>query len=173
VRYAVAAVIAWFLAVLDVSVFPYIHPLGVSPDLVLIFAVSWAVVRGQDEALVVVPLCGLIQDLLTSDPVGLSIIGLAPAVPIALAVRMRAIETDFLPTIAAVMGTSACYGVISMALLGFTGQDVAVFNSLLRVVFPALIINALFTPLIYLPMHWTAPRQTAWLQSSARLPSSL
>ena len=47
---------------------PYVEVLGVTPNLVLIFAASWAVVRGQDEAVVVVPLAGFIRDLLTSDP---------------------------------------------------------------------------------------------------------
>lgn len=172
-RYVLVAVVAWLLAVLDVSAMPYIHPLGVSPDLVLVFAVSWAVIRGHDEALIVVPLCGLIQDLTTSDPVGTSILALAPAVPIAVAVRLRAIESDFLPTVIAVMGTTACYGVISMTILGLTGQEIGVFHALFRVVLPAIVVNALFTPVVYLPTHWLSPRPAAWLQGSARLPSSL
>ncbi|HUF53656.1 MAG TPA: rod shape-determining protein MreD [Dehalococcoidia bacterium] len=172
-KYFVAGVIAWLLAILDVAAMPYVQPLGVSPDLVLIFAVIWAVTRGEDEGLVIVPLIGLIQDLTTSDPIGTSVLGLAPAVPIALAVRMRALESQFLPTIAAVMATSACYGVISTSVLWATGQEIAVFHTLFRVIVPSIIINALFTPIIYMPMSWFAPRQTAWLRSSARLPSTL
>jgi len=173
VKYAFVVAAAWFLAILDVSAMPYIHPLGVSPDLVLVFAVSWAVVRGHDEALIVVPLCGLIQDLTTSDPIGTSIIALAPAVPIAVAVRLRAIESDFLPTVIAVMGTTACYGVISMTVLGLTGQEIGLFHSLFRVILPGIVVNAIFTPVVYLPTHWLSPRPAAWLQGSARLPSSL
>jgi rod shape-determining protein MreD len=173
VKYVIAAVLAWFLAVLDVSAMPYIHPLGVSPDLVLIFAVVWAVTRGEDEALIIVPMIGLIQDLTTSDPIGTSVLGLAPAVPIALALRMRALESQFLPTIGAVMATSACYGVISTSVLWVTGQDIAFFHAIFRVIVPSIIINALFAPIIYMPMSWLSPRQTAWLRSSARLPSTL
>jgi rod shape-determining protein MreD len=172
-KYVIVAVVAWLLAMLDVSAMPYVHPLGVSPDLVLIFAVSWAVIRGHDEALVVVPLCGLIQDLTTSDPIGTSVIALAPIVPIAAAVRLRSIESDFLPTIIAVMGSTACYGILSMLILGLTGQEISVFHSLFRVVLPALVVNALFAPVVYLPTHWISPRPAAWLQGSARLPSSL
>jgi rod shape-determining protein MreD len=173
VRYAIAAVAAWLFALLDVSAMPYLHPLGVSPDLVLVFAVCWAVVRGHEEAMVVVPLCGFVQDLTTSDPVGTSVLGLAPIVPLAIAVRMRSIESDFLPAIVTVMGASAAYGVISMLVLGVTGQEIAVFDAILRVVMPAVVVNAVFTPLIYLPTHWLSPRPAAWLQGSARLPSSL
>ncbi|MEX0682531.1 MAG: rod shape-determining protein MreD [Dehalococcoidia bacterium] len=168
-----AAILAWGFAVLDVSVMPYIHPLGVSPDLVLIFAVCWAVIRGHEEALIVVPLCGFIQDFTTSDPIGTSVLALAPVVPLATAVRLRAIESDFLPTMTAVMGASACYGVISMVVLSLTGQEIALFYTLFRVILPAMVINALFTPILYMPMHWLSPRPAAWLQGTARLPSSL
>lgn len=172
-RYALAAVLAWLLALLDVSAMPYLHPLGVSPDLVLVFAVCWTVVRGHEEGMVVIPICGLIQDLTTSDPIGTSVLGLAPIVPLAIAVRMRSIESDFLPAITTVMAASACYGVISMAVLGVTGQEIAVFHALFRVVLPAIVINAVFTPLVYLPVNWLSPRPAPWLQGSARLPSSL
>lgn len=170
-RYAVAAILAWSLAVLDVSAMPYLHPLGVSPDLVLIFAACWAIVRGHNEAMIVVPICAVVQDLMTSDPVGTSLLGLAPIVPLAVAVRLRAIESDFLPAVATVMGASASYGVISMMVLGATGQEIAVFHALFRVVLPSVVINALFTPLIFLPMHWISPPPPAWLRGSARLRS--
>ena len=172
-KYAVAAVIAWALAVLDVSAMPYLHPLGVSPDLVLIFAACWAIVRGHNEAMIVIPICAVMQDLTTSDPVGTSLLGLAPIVPLAVAVRLRAIESDFLPAVATVMGASIFYGLISMMVLGATGQEIAVFNALFRMVLPSIVINALFTPLIFLPMHWISPPPPAWLQGSTRLRSSV
>ena len=172
-KYAIAGLIAWLLAIIDASAMTYVHPLGVSPDLVLIFAVVWAVTRGEGEGLIIVPMIGLIQDLTTSDPIGTSVVGLAPAVPIALAVRMRALDSQFLPTIAAVMATSASYGVVSSTVLWATGQEMALFHTLLRVIVPSIVINALFAPVIYMPMSWFAPRQTAWLRSSQRLPSTL
>ncbi len=172
-RYAIAAVLAWALAVLDVSAMPYLHPLGVSPDLVLIFAACWAIVRGHGEAMIVIPICAVMQDLTTSDPVGTSLLGLAPIVPLAIAVRLRAIESDFLPAVATVMGASIFYGVISMMVLGATGQEIAVFQALFRVVLPSIVINALFTPLIFLPMRWISPTPPAWLRGSTRLQSSL
>lgn len=172
-KYFFAATFAWLFAVLDVSLMPYIQPLGVSPDLVLIFAVVWAVTRGEEGLLITIPLIGAIQDLTTSDPVGTSVLALAPVIPIAFAMRSRALDSQFLPVIGAVMAASACYGVISMAVLGLVGQDIAVFSAIYRAVIPAIIINALFAPLIYLPMSWFAPRQTAWLRSSQRLPSTL
>jgi len=173
VRYAIAVILAWAFAVLDVSAMPYLHPLGVSPDLVLIFAVCWAIIRGHDEAMIIVPICAVMQDLTTSDPVGTSLLGLAPIVPLAVAVRLREIESDFLPAVATVMGASVFYGVISMMVLGATGQEIAIFHALFRVVLPSIVINAIFTPLIFLPMHWISPRQPAWLRGSTRLRSSI
>ena len=172
-KYTVAAVLAWAFAVLDVSAMPYLHPLGVSPDLVLIFAACWAIVRGHDEAMIVVPICAVLQDLTTSDPAGTSLFGLAPIVPLAIAVRLRAIESDFLPAVAIVMAASVCYGMISMMVLGATGQEIAVVSALFRVVLPSIVVNTLFTPLIFLPMHWISPPPPAWLRGSARMRSSI
>lgn len=172
-KYAIATILAWALAVLDVSAMPYLHPLGVSPDLVLIFAACWAIVRGHEEAMIVVPICAVMQDLTTSDPLGTSLLALAPIVPIAIAVRLRAIESDFMPAVATVMAASFCYGVITMMVLGATGQEIAVSYSFFRVILPSIVINALFTPLIFLPMHWISPAQRAWLQGSTRLRSSV
>jgi hypothetical protein len=77
-----------------------------------------------------------------------------------------------MPAIATVMAASFCYGVITMIVLGATGQEIAVSYSFFRVILPSIVINALFTPLIFLPMHWISPARQAWLQGSTRLRSS-
>jgi rod shape-determining protein MreD len=153
VRYAFAFLLAGCLAVLQVSVTPYVEVLGVVPDLVLIFAASWAVIRGQDEAVVVVPLAGFLRDFLTSDPIGTSALALAPIVLLAAVVRLRSLDTDFLPTTLVVVAGSLIYGIISMTVLASTGQTVAWTDAIIRVVLPSCLVNAVFTPLVYLPLH--------------------
>ncbi|MDO8615557.1 MAG: rod shape-determining protein MreD [Dehalococcoidia bacterium] len=171
--YLIAIVIAWFLALLNASALPYVQVLGVTPDLVLIFAVCWAMVRGQDEALFVVPLAGFLRDLNTSDPLGTSVLAMAPVVLLAAAIRLRALDTEFVPTIAVVAGGSLAYGVISMMVLAATGQDIQWLDALLTVTLPGMLVNALFTPILYLPVHWLGHRRREGLQGAGRLTSPL
>jgi rod shape-determining protein MreD len=173
VKYLIAAAVAWFLAVLDVSAVARIEVLGVTPNLVLIFAACWTVVRGPNEGMIVVPVAGLMQDLSTSDPVGTAILGFAPIVPLAAAARMRSIDTDFLPSLFVVAAGSLCFGVIQMAVLSLTGDEISASTALLRVVLPGAIVNTLFTPIIYLPVRWLSPRHTRTPLTAGNLPQTL
>ncbi len=156
-RYLAALAAAYFLALLGASAMPYVKVLGVTPDLVLIFAACWAMLRGQGEAFLVVPLAGFLRDLTTSDPLGTSVLALAPIVLLASLRELRTVDTEFVPTLAVVAAGSLCYGVISMAVLSATGQEVPWPDGLLRVVLPAAVVNALFTPIVYLPIRWLRP----------------
>jgi len=138
----------------------YIEILGVTPDLVLIFVAVWAVVRGHEEAWIVALLAGFVKDLSVSDPLG-------------TATRIRAVDTEFLPSVVVVALGSLGYGIISMIVLAGTGQSVAWSDSILRVVLPGCLVNALFTPLIYMPVHtFTAQRRLGTI-GTRRLTSPL
>lgn len=172
-RYVIAVAIAFLLAMFSVSAMPFVKVLGVTPDLVLIFAVCWAVVRGQEEALFVVPAAGFMRDLTTSDPLGTSVLALIPVVLLAAAVRMRALDTDFVPTVAVVAVSSLTYGIISTSVLAVTGQNIVLSDALIRVILPSMIVNALFSPIIYLPVKWFSPPPQPTLLGSRRITSPL
>jgi rod shape-determining protein MreD len=172
-KYVIALLAAWLLTVLSVSAMPYLKVLGVTPDLVLIFAASWTMLRGRDEALVVVPLTGFIRDLLTADPLGTSVLALAPLVPLAAVLRLRAMDTDFVPAVALVAAGSVAYGAISMTVLSATGHEIAWTEGFLGTVLPGALVNALFTPILYLPMHWLGAHRRTGMLGSGRLAAPL
>ena len=171
-KYAIAFVLAWLLAVLNVSAMPYVKVLGVTPDFVLIFAACWAVVRSDEEALYVVPAAGLLRDLLSSDPVGTSVLAFAPIVLLAAVVRLQAIDSDFLPALAVVAAGSLAFGGIQTSVLAVTGQNVDFFHAVLYVIIPGAIVNALFMPIVYLPVQWLSRKRAPGLLG-ARLTSPL
>ena len=172
-KYLVGILGAALLAVLHVSVMQYIEILGVTPDLVLIFAASWAVVRGQQEATVIVPLAGFLKDVLTSDPLGMSTLALTPIVILAAATRLRAVDTEFVPTVLVVAFGSLGYGIMSMTVLAITGQTVIWDQAVLRILLPACLVNSLFTPLIYLPVHTFSGEDRSSAMGTRRLISPL
>lgn len=157
-KYLVALAGAFLGAVLTASLSPYVRVLGVAPDFVLIFAACWAMVRGQGEAMFVVPLAGLLRDLTTSDPLGLSVLALSPIVFLALLRELRPVESDFLPALAVVATASLAYSIISMTVLTAVGDDVPWGTALLGVAVPSMVINPLFAVIVYPPMRWLSPR---------------
>ncbi len=172
-RYVIAGVMAWLLAVAGVSVMPYIKVLSVTPDLVLIFAATWAVVREPDEALVVVPLAGLARDLMASDPVGTSVIAFIPIVLLGAAVRIRALDSNFIPTIVVVAAATIGYEALHMIVLALTGQQIETGYAVLHVAITGAVVNALFSPIVYLPVRWLTPTRPSVLYGSGRLTSPL
>ena len=168
-KYAVALAGSFLVAILATSVMPYVKVLGVAPDLVLIFAVCWAMIRGQGEAMIVVPMAGLLRDLTTSDPVGTSMLALSPIVLLAVIRDLRPVESDFLPTLVVVATASLAYAVVSLTVLTAIGYDVPWGTAMLHVALPSMLVNPLFTVLIYSPMRWltTRPKRESFGVGSA------
>ena len=168
-KYAIALAGASIFAILATSVLPYVKVLGVAPDLVLIFAACWAMIRGQGEAMVVVPMAGLLRDLTTSDPIGTSVLALSPIVLLAAVRDLRPVESEFLPTLAVVAIASLAYSVISLTVLTAVGDDVPWGTAMLRVALPSMLVNPLFTVLIYPPIRWltTRPKRESFGVGSA------
>lgn len=156
-KYVVAFAGSFFAAVLAASVMPYVKVLGVAPDVVLIFAACWAMVRGQGEAMVVVPMAALLRDLTTSDPLGTSLLAMSPIVLLAVVRELRPVESDFLPALAVVAAASLFYAVLSMTVLTAVGDEVPWGRALLHVAFPSMLVNPLFAVLVYPPMRWLSP----------------
>ena len=168
-KYAVALAGSFLVAILATSVMPYVKVLGVAPDLVLIFAACWALIRGQGEAMIVVPMAGLLRDLTTSDPVGTSMLALSPIVLLAVIRDLRPVESDFLPTLVVVATASLAYAVVSLTVLTAIGYDVPWGTAMLHVALPSMLVNPLFTVLIYSPMRWltTRPKRESFGVGSA------
>jgi rod shape-determining protein MreD len=172
-KYVVALVVTLLLATFEVSFMPYFQVLGVTPSLVLMFVASWSVVRGQDEAFVVVPLSGFIRDLVTSDPLGTSALALTPIVLLAAAVQLRSMDSDFVPTIVVVAAGSLAFGIISIIILATTGQRISWMDGIWTAVLPLVVVNALFTPIVYLPVRWLGARSTTRILGPNRITSPL
>jgi rod shape-determining protein MreD len=172
-KYVILALFAWLLSVLSVTVMPHIEILGVTPNLPLILACCWAALRSEEEALVGVPIIAVVRDLVSSDPLGTSLLAMAPIVLLGVASRQRPIESAFPPTVATVVVGTLAYELIYAVVLAITGQPVDLWYAVVRVVVPAMVVNALFSPIIYLPVRWLSPVRPSVLRGSGRLTSPL
>ncbi|MBI1885824.1 MAG: rod shape-determining protein MreD [Chloroflexi bacterium] len=153
-KYVIALAAIFFLTAFSSSALSYGRLWGVRPDLLLVFVACWAALRGQGEAMVVAPLAGFLRDLMTSDPVGTSALALAPIVLLAAYREFNPTDLQFLPALALVAVGTLAYGIISMTVLTAVGYNVPWYDALLRHLVPAVLLNVLVTPAIYLPLRW-------------------
>lgn len=158
-----------FVALAQVAAASYFPLLGVTANPLLVLLVCWAMIRGPGEAMVLIPLAGAFKDLITSDPVGTSVLALLPIVPLA-AIRERwPTQSEFLPAVAAVVVASLSYHLLYVMVLAAVGHDLPWLQSPIRVFLPAALFNALLTPIFYLPLQWAAA-VTRGARPSVRLP---
>ena len=158
-----------FVALAQVATAPYFPLLGVTANPLLVLLVCWAIVRGPTETMVLIPLAGAFKDLITTDPVGVSVLALLPIVALATIRERRPTESEFLPTLAVVAVASLSYDLLYMMVLTAVGDGPSWLQSPTRVLLPAALFNALLTPIFYLPVRW-ATTLSEMVRPSMRIP---
>jgi len=120
---------AWFwlpllllLAVMQTSLVPGIRVGTAQPELVLVWVVSWAVIRGRGEALPWAVAGGLILDLLSQLPPGSHLLALVLVTYLAdLGHRVMQGSTALFAA-AAVFAGSLLYGLLLLGVMALTGR---------------------------------------------------
>ncbi|KPK21323.1 MAG: hypothetical protein AMJ76_02880 [Dehalococcoidia bacterium SM23_28_1] len=154
VRYLLFVPLILFVALAQVATAPYFPLLGVTANPLLVLLMCWAVVRGPRETMVLIPLAGTFKDLITTDPVGVSVLALLPIVPLAAIRERQPTESEFLATLAVVAVASLSYHLLYMMILTAVGDGPPWLQSPMRVLLPAALFNALITPIFYLSVRW-------------------
>ena len=122
-------------------------------------------VKGPREAMVLIPLTALFKDLITNDPIGVSVLAMLPIVPLAAVRERHPTQSEFVPTVVVVVVASLSYHLIYMMVLTSLGEDVPWLQSPVEVLLPAALLDAALTPLFYLPLLLV----TTVTESQARL----
>jgi rod shape-determining protein MreD len=169
VRYLLFVPLILFVALAQVAAGSYFPLLGVTANPLLVLLMCWAMVRGPKETMLLIPLAGTFKDLITTDPVGTSVLALLPILPLA-AIRERwPTESEFVPTLAVVAVASLCYHLLYMMVLTAVGDGPPWLQTPTRVLLPAALFNALLTPIFYLPIRW-ATTLSEMVRPSLRVP---
>ena len=148
-RYVIAAVIVLLVAALQTSALTSFWVLGVHANLMLVLLLSWAMVRGLGEAMVVAPMGGLALGFMDGQPVGAAMLAIIPLVLLTEIREARIIQGDFLLAILLILLSTLAYEVIILVTLRVAGETVQWWGTLARVIIPAAIVNALLVPPIY------------------------
>jgi rod shape-determining protein MreD len=148
-RYIIAAALVLLVAAAQTSALASFRVLGVHANLMLVLLLSWAMVRGLEEAMVVVPMGGLALGLLDGQPLGAAMLALIPVVLLTQIREARIIEGDFLLAVLLILLSTLAYEVIILIILQVNGETVQWWGTFSRVIVPAAIVNALLVPPVY------------------------
>ena len=152
-RYVVLGPLAMTVVLLQVAAAPYFPLAGAMANPLLVLLMCWAMVRGPRETMVLIPLTAVFKDLITNDPVGVSVLALLPIVALAAVRERHLTQSEFVPTAVVVAVASLCYHLVYMVVLTSLGQDIPWLQSPLRVLLPAALLDTVLTPLFYIPLR--------------------
>lgn len=137
---------------------PSLSVSGVMPDLMLLVVVSWSLLRGTREGLLWALGGGLLLDLMSGGPFGAATISLAlSSVMIGLGELNFVRESLWLPLVAVVLATTV-YDVAYWVILQATGRSLHTVYTLLQVMGPGMVGNALAMYPTYWATRWLSRR---------------
>lgn len=141
------------IALIQTTLAPRITWLGAKPDLMLVTVVCWGVLQGPMASLPWAFAGGLMIDLLSGAPFGATALTLMLVSYLSALGEASLLRFNFLLPVAVVALASAVYNVLFLALLQVLGRPIAWQTALWRVVLPAMLINTLAMPLVYVPLR--------------------
>lgn len=143
---------------LQTSVAPHFALLDIKPDLVLIFVAIWGTARGLQEAVAGGVLGGILLDIISGAPLGITTIAMLPISLIAGQSKTFFLGNRLALALAIVFFGTFIYDSIFLFILQSLGRETEWLASLARIFLPAAILNSLIAPLpFWVLSHFTKP----------------
>lgn len=142
------------MALFQSVVLARIDLLGGQPDLVLLVVLVWAVVRGVEEGVVWGFIGGLVIDLLSGGPFGITTLALLIVAWMAGQPWGRGIGSMTVRLLLLAFVAVLAYHLVLLFVLAWTGYDVNWARSILGVTIPSALLNAALAPFVRWPLNW-------------------
>ena len=158
--------IMFSLALLQTTVMPHITVLGVHPDLVLMAVVAWSVLRGSKEGMVWALIGGVVMDLFSAAPFGIStltllIVGFASGLGQASFFRI-----DLLVPIVIIVPATLVYQLCIAGLLSLLTGAAGWGTRFGQIVLPTILVNSVGMIVVYVLVRLVHQRtrreEVAW-----------
>lgn len=138
------------VAALQASVVPQIRLLGGGPDLVFLAVFVWAVLAPLDEAVVWAVVGGILQDLLSVAPTGMSAVGLVLMVFIVNLAAMQVYQVGLVLSLGLLLLGTLVQQLSTLILLWLTGYPIDWLSDFAYIVLPTVLYNLIFIGPVYL-----------------------
>jgi rod shape-determining protein MreD len=131
---------------------------GARPELMLLVVLIWAVVRGVDEGLVWGFIGGLVVDLLSGAPMGVTVLALLSVVFLAGQPWGQGLSSQVAQLLLPALVGVVVYHLVLLLVLAWTGHAVDWGFALLRVAGPSALLNTMLAPFVRQPLAWLERR---------------
>jgi rod shape-determining protein MreD len=136
-------------AALQASFVPQIRILGGGPDFVFLLVLAWAINADLGSSVVWVFVGGIMQDLLSSAPLGTSVLGMLLVVFGISGIGQQVYRIGFVLLVSATLIGTLTQHIVSMLVFSFTGHPVDLVTSLTYVTAPTMFYNLILIWPIY------------------------
>lgn len=162
--YYVGITLVILAALLEASVLPLFRIEGLQPNLTLVLLMTWLIVRGAEEAYVLIPVGGIFIGLMDGALMGTALLALAP---VAMLQEVRGAQLNERGMFMAVVFTlimSLVYNYTYLLVFTLQGQAGSWVEATTRVVLPTTFINvAILFPVYFLfTLVNSQPRRTLY-----------
>ena len=145
-------------AILQSSLAPHLGVVGVKPGVVLPLVVAWSIIRGSSEGVMWGFVGGLLLDLLSGAPLGLSALTLMVVGFATNLGESNLFKSSLVLPLAAVFAASLLSDGMQVLFLQALGWDLNWLEAMGRVALPTAVLNAVIMPFVYIPLHWVGLR---------------
>ena len=155
--YYVGITLVFFVALMEASVLPMFRVLDLQPNLTLVLLVAWLIIRGAEEALVLIAVGGVVLGLVDGAPMGTALVALAP---MALLQELRGSHLHgggLIMAIAFVLLMTLTYNFTFMLVSTLQGQSGDWLVAATRVIIPTAFINAVVLVPLYAAFSFVNP----------------
>lgn len=146
------------IAIVQSTGMPHVAIMGVKPNLMLLVVISWSLLRGIKEGSAWGFIGGLILDIFSSAPFGVSTLAMLAVSLLAGLGEMGIFHTHIGLLLLVAFLATPVYHLIFLSLLQIVGWPVAWMDSLLKIILPSTLINMALMPLVYGAMRWLCRR---------------
>ncbi len=148
------AYLIWFilvvLALFQSTVMPRITIMGIHPDLILMVVISWSLLRGAEEGMLLAVIGGVPLDLISEATFGIHTLALLFTAFVSGFGQRTVFRSEVLMPILAIPIATLVYELIILSGLFLTGWPVAWGTQITQVVLPCMAANTVCMPFVYL-----------------------
>jgi rod shape-determining protein MreD len=146
------------LVLLQVSAIPAFSLFGVAPNLLLVVLACWVVVRGQVEAMVLVPMAGIGIGLLTFQGMGESVAAFVPIVAVAALRTGLPARTEYVWALAVVIIATVLHFTTIAASIEVEGSSIDWVAAVTDVLVPSIVTNVVIALVVYWLIRLPTPK---------------
>jgi rod shape-determining protein MreD len=158
VSYYVGLTLLFLSALIEVSVLPLFRVYGLQPNLTLIILIAWLIIRGEEEAYVLIPIAGVLLGLVESAPMGTALLALAPIAVLQEIRGSRLGQGGIVMAVAFTVVMSLVYNFTYLVVFTLTGESGDWLLATTNVVLPATLLNIVVLAPLYFIFSVVNPR---------------